>query len=154
MGSLTKTTQVQFRDCAKIGQAVKKTILLVTESQRQHNFIEITAAILCIPFHLIGWMTLFSPPVAGVWWAHTLDWLNDSLFSPPVAGVWWAQGLHDILHAIVMCISSVKTVLWLAVNLFSNGVAFNTQSHRSPTSYAILRSLSHAIHLRFWARIA
>ncbi len=55
-----------------------------------------------------------------------------------------------------MCISSVKTVLWLAVNLhhlFSNGVAFNTQSRRSLTSYAISRSLSHAIHLRFWARI-
>ncbi len=49
-------------------------------------------------------------------------------------------GLHDILHAIVMHISSVKTVLWLAVNihhLFSNGAAFNTQSRRSLISYAI-----------------
>ncbi len=66
-------------------------------------------------------------------------------------------GLHDILHAIVMRISSVKTVLWLAINLhhlFSNGAAFNTQSRKSLTSYAISRSLSHAIHLRFWARIA
>ncbi len=66
-------------------------------------------------------------------------------------------GLHDISHAIVMRISSVKTVLWLAVNLhhlFSNGAAFNTQSRRSLTSYAISRSLSHAIHLRFWAWIA
>ncbi len=38
--------------------------------------------------------------------------------------------LHDILHAIVMRISSVKTVLWLAVNLhqlFSDGAAFNTE---------------------------
>ncbi len=26
-------------------------------------------------------------------------------------------GLHDLLHAIVMRISSIKTVLWLAVNL-------------------------------------
>ncbi len=63
-------------------------------------------------------------------------------------------GLHGILHAIVMRISSVKTVLWLAVNLhqlFSDGAAFNTQSCRSLTSYAISRSLSHAIHLRFWA---
>ncbi len=25
-----------------------------------------------------------------MWWAHTLDWLYDSLSSPPVAGVWWA----------------------------------------------------------------
>ncbi len=59
-----------------------------------------------------------------------------------------------ILHAIVMRISSVKTVLWLAVNLhqlFSDGAAFNTQSRRSLTNYAISRSLSHAIHLRFWA---
>ncbi len=62
--------------------------------------------------------------------------------------------LHNILHAIVMCISSVKTVLWLAVNLhhlFSNGGAVNTQTHISLTSNAISRSLSHAIHLRFWA---
>ncbi len=66
-------------------------------------------------------------------------------------------GLHDILHAIVMRISSVKTVLWLAVNflqLFSNGAAFNTQSRSSLTSYAISRSLSHAMHLWFWAWIA
>ncbi len=34
-----------------------------------------------------------SPPVAGVWWAHTLDCLYISLFSPPVAGVWWAHTL-------------------------------------------------------------
>ncbi len=37
-------------------------------------------------------------------------------------------GLHNILHAIVKRISSVKTVLWLAVNLhhlFSDGAAFN-----------------------------
>ncbi len=49
-------------------------------------------------------------------------------------------GLRDILHAIVMCISSVKPVLWFVINLhqlFSNGAAFNTQSRRSLTSYAI-----------------
>ncbi len=61
-------------------------------------------------------------------------------------------GLHDILHAIVMCISSVKTVLWLAVNLhqlFSNGAVFNAQSRSSLTSYAISRSLLHAIHVHW-----
>ncbi len=50
------------------------------------------------------------------------------------------SGLHDILHAIVMHISSVKPVLWLLIHLhhlFSNGAAFNTQSRSSPTSYAI-----------------
>ncbi len=49
-------------------------------------------------------------------------------------------GLHDILHAIVMRISSVKPVLWLALNLhhlLSSGAAFNTQSRSSLTSYAI-----------------
>ncbi len=66
-------------------------------------------------------------------------------------------GLGDISHAICMRISSVKPVPWLTVNLhhlFSNGAAFNTQSHSSQTSYAyidwyiafdmnaILRSLS------------
>ncbi len=46
--------------------------------------------------------------------------------------------MHDILHAIVMCITSVKMVLWSAVHLhhlFLNWVAFNTQSCSS--SYAI-----------------
>ncbi len=64
-------------------------------------------------------------------------------------------GLGDIAHAILMRISSVKPVPWLAVNLhhlFSNGAAFNTQSRRSLTSYAISRSESKAIHLRFWTR--
>ncbi len=49
--------------------------------------------------------SLSSPPVAGVWWPHTLDWLylsllywpylwrHDSLSSPPVAGVWWEHTL-------------------------------------------------------------
>ncbi len=49
-------------------------------------------------------------------------------------------GLRDIMHAIVMRISSVKLVLWLVVNLnhlFSDGAAFNTQSRSSPTIYAI-----------------
>ncbi len=54
-----------------------------------------------------------------------------------------------------MRISSLKPVPWLAVNLhhlFSNGAAFNTQSCRSLTSYAISHSWSKAIHLRFWTR--
>ncbi len=40
-------------------------------------------------------------------------------------------GLGDISHTILMHISSVKPVLWLAVNLhhlFSDGAAFNTRS--------------------------
>ncbi len=33
--------------------------------------------------HPLKWLyhSLFSPPVAGVWWAHTLDWLYDCLLS-------------------------------------------------------------------------
>ncbi len=49
-------------------------------------------------------------------------------------------GLGDISNAIVMRISSVKPVPWLALNLhylFSNGAAFNTQSRSSQISYAI-----------------
>ncbi len=70
---------------------------------------------------------------------------------------WWSWflWLGNISHAICMRISSVKPVPWLAVNLhylFSNGAAFNTQSHRSLTSEAISRSFSKAIHLRFWTR--
>ncbi len=45
-------------------------------------------------------MTLSSPPVAGVWWAHTLDWLYDSLSSPPVAGVWWAHTLDWLYDSL------------------------------------------------------
>ncbi len=61
----------------------------------------------------------------------------------------WQVGLHDILHAIVMRISSVKPVLWLVLNLhhlLSNpvdGAAVNTQSRSSLTSYAI-RAHNHS----------
>ncbi len=48
----------------------------------------------------IGSMTLSSPPVAGVWWAHTLDRLYDSLSSPPVAGVWWAHTLDRLYDSL------------------------------------------------------
>ncbi len=47
--------------------------------------------------HLIGTMTLSSPPVAGVWWAHTLDWHYDSLSSAPVAGVWQAHSSEELV---------------------------------------------------------
>ncbi len=61
-------------------------------------------------------MTLFSPPVAGVWWAHTLDWLYETL-SPPVAGVWWAHTLdwlYDSLFSTCSwCVVSAYT--WLAL---------------------------------------
>ncbi len=66
-------------------------------------------------------------------------------------------GLHDISHAIVMRISSVMPVLWLVINLhhlFSNETAFNKQSRSSLTSYTISHSISNAIHLWFWARMA
>ncbi len=68
-------------------------------------------------------------------------------------GNWYILGLGDISHAILMCISSVKPVPWLAVNLhhlLSDGAAFNTQSRSSLTSYTISRSLSKAIHLRYY----
>ncbi len=53
-------------------------------------------------------MTLSSPPVAGVWWAHTLDCLYDSLSSPPVAGVWWVHTLD--------CLSLLSTCSWCVVS--------------------------------------
>ncbi len=61
-------------------------------------------------------------------------------------------GLGDILHEIVMRISSVKPVPWLAVNLhhlFSNGAACSSQTSYAYIDWyiafdmnAILRSLS------------
>ncbi len=76
-------------------------------------------------------------------------------FSGPQNAV--VVGLGDISHAICMRISSVKPVLWLAVNLhhlFSNGAAFNTQSRKSLTSDAISRSLSQMNRLRYERDIA
>ncbi len=60
--------------------------------------------------HLIGSISLSSPPVAGVWWAHPLDWLYNSLSSPPVAGVWWAYTL-DWLY-----LSLLSTCSWCVVS--------------------------------------
>ncbi len=59
------------------------------------------------------------------------------------------------LNAMIMCISSVKLVLWLVVNLhhlLSDGAAFTTQSRSSLTSYAISRPLSAMYRLRLWER--
>ncbi len=50
--------------------------------------------------HLIGSISLSSPPVAGVWWEHTLDCLYDSLSSPPVAGVWWVHTLDWLYDSL------------------------------------------------------
>ncbi len=53
-------------------------------------------------------------------------------------------GLGDLSNTMIRYISSVKPVLWLVINihhLLLNGEVFNTQSHRSLTSYAISRSL-------------
>ncbi len=63
--------------------------------------------------HLIGSMSLSSPPVAGVWWAHTLDWLYDSLSSPPVAGVWWVRTLDWL------CLSLLSTCNWCVVSAYT-----------------------------------
>ncbi len=77
----------------------------------------------CERIHLMALCTLSSsPPVACVWWAHTLDWLYvlsllstcswcvvsashligsmDSLSSPPVAGVWWAHPLDWLYDSL------------------------------------------------------
>ncbi len=75
-----------------------------------------------------------------------------SRLPPGITGT-WTVGLDDISNTIVICISSVKPVPWLAVNLhhvLSKGGAFNTQSRSSLTSYVISRSISKVIHLRLW----
>ncbi len=77
-----------------------------------------TCSVVCgESIHLIGSMTLSSPPVAGVWWAHTLDWLYVSLSSPPVAGVWWEHTLDwlydSLLSTCSWCVVSAYT--WLAL---------------------------------------
>ncbi len=51
--------------------------------------------------HTLDWLyDSLSPPVAGVWWAHTLDWFYDYLSSPPVAGVWWAHTLDWLYDSL------------------------------------------------------
>ncbi len=54
-----------------------------------------------------------SPHVAGVWWAHTLDWLYISLSSPPVAGVWWAHTL-DWLYVSLLLFLHLSAKSWFA----------------------------------------
>ncbi len=59
------------------------------------------------------------------------------------------------IYAILMCISSVKPVLWLLINLhhlFSNGAAVNAQSRSSLTSYAISCSISQMNRIWLWTR--
>ncbi len=77
--------------------------------------------------HLIGSISLSSPPVAGVWWAQTLDWLYDSLSSPPVAGVWWAQTLDWLYDSLssppVAGVWWAHTLDWLSDFLSSPPVA-------------------------------
>ncbi len=68
--------------------------------------------------HTLDWLydSLSSPPVAGVWWAHTLDCLYDSLFSPPVAGVWWAHTLDWLYVSLSTCswcvVSALELLSW------------------------------------------
>ncbi len=77
--------------------------------------------------HLIGSISLSSPPVSGVWWAHTLDWLYDSLSSPPVAGVWWEHTLDCLYDSLssppVAGVRWVHTLDWLYDYLSSPPVA-------------------------------
>ncbi len=77
------------------------------------------------PLHL--WLSLSSPPVAGVWWAHTLDRLYDSLSSPPVAGVWWAHTLDCLYDSLssppVAGVWWAHTLDWLYDSLSSSPVA-------------------------------
>ncbi len=61
-------------------------------------------------------------------------------------------GLHDLLHAIVMRISSVKTVLWLAVNLhqlffqMERYLIHRAEVHWQATQFALrIADESHAI---------
>ncbi len=59
--------------------------------------------------HLIDSMTLFSPPVAGVWWVHTLDWLYDSLLST-CGWVWW------VYTWLTLWLSLLSTCSWCVVS--------------------------------------
>ncbi len=59
-----------------------------------------------------------------MWWAHTLDWLYDSLSSPPVAGVWWAHTLDWVYDSLFLstcswCVVSAYTWLGLWLSLLS-----------------------------------
>ncbi len=78
------------------------------------------------------WLSL-SPPVAGVWWAHTLDWLYDSLSSPPVAGVWWAHTLDWLYDSLssppVAGVVWEHTLDWLYDSLSSAPVAGVWRAH-------------------------
>ncbi len=101
-------------------------------------------------FGLSFWWHPFTAedPLVSKWWNATfLQICSDREANSSILNV----GLGDISHVIIMCISSVKPVPWLVVNLHHlllNGAAINTQSQRPLTSYVISCSLSKAIHLR------
>ncbi len=96
--------------------------------------------------HTLDWLydSLSSPPVAGVCWAHTLDWLYDSLSSPPVAGVCWAHTLdwpYDSLSSPpVAGVCWAHTLDWLYDSLSSPPVAGVCWAHTLDWLYDSLSS--------------
>ncbi len=95
--------------------------------------------------HLIGsYDSLLLSPVAGVWWAHTLDCLYDSLSSPPVAGVWWAHTLDCLYVSLssppVAGVWWAHTLDWLYDFLSSPPVAGVWWAHTLDWLYDFLSS--------------
>ncbi len=89
-------------------------------------------------------MSLSSPPVAGVWWAHTLDCLYVSLSSPPVAGVWWEHTLDWLYDSLssppVAGVWRAHTLDWLYDSLSSPLVAGVWWAHTLDCLYDSLSS--------------
>ncbi len=96
--------------------------------------------------HTLDWLydSLSSPPVAGVWWEHTLDWLYDSLSSPPVAGVWWEHTLDWLYDSLssppVAGVWWEHTLDWLYDSLSSPPVAGVWWAHTLDWLYDSLSS--------------
>ncbi len=96
------------------------------------------------------WLSLSFPPVAGVWWAHTLDWLYDSLSSPPVAGVWWVHTLDCLYDSLssppVAGVRWAHTLDWLYVSLSSPPVAGVWWAHWRRCPVAAVASSKWKLH--------
>ncbi len=76
------------------------------------------------------------------------DMKQNGLMKPHLTDLWSTLGLHDILHAIVMCISSVKTVLWLAIQI--SITSFQMEWHLIHRAVDHWQAMQYHVHYGRW----
>ncbi len=103
------------------------------------------------------WLSLFSPPVVGVWWAHTHDCLFDSLSLSTcswcmVSAYTWLALWLSLLSTCSWCVVSAYTWLSLWLSLSSPPVAGVWWAHTLDWLYDSLSSPPVAGVWAHWCR--